>query len=200
MRGMHSPGVPTISRVTNSSNETIGASGWPGCSICASRALRRTSQVLRAASKAAARVSPTTMCAGECGGMASASPVSSAPRPLPTRPQPPGRRTTTRMRRRLLGRVVAPASLFDRGRRARHTTGSNQTAPGRHDDRRDHRRPLQHQLCQPAARPRQVPVVRDGRCRSGRLHAQPARTSTRRGGSFGARGSRSVSTPCFSSA
>ena len=38
------------------------------------------------------------------------------------------------------------------------------------------------------------------RGRSRPSHAQPARTSTRRGGSFGARGSRSVSTPCFSSA
>jgi hypothetical protein len=35
---------------------------------------------------------------------------------------------------------------------------------------------------------------------SGRSHAQLARTSMRRGCSFGTRGKRSVSTPCFSSA
>jgi hypothetical protein len=52
----------------------------------------------------------------------------------------------------------------------------------------------------PLGQPRKDPVVRDGRCRSGPLRAQPARTSTRRGCSFGARGKRSVSTPCFSSA
>jgi hypothetical protein len=49
-------------------------------------------------------------------------------------------------------------------------------------------------------RPTSGPVARDRRLLSGRSQVQLARTSMRRGCSFGARGKRSVRTPCFSSA